>query len=154
MPYTINDDGHFEGLFPTQGRDFLFSGQHERSALYGMGGEDSLYGFAGRDKLFGGTGNDWLYGGDGRDVLWGGPGRDTFDYAHEAEGRDKIKDFVPGEDAINIAVSAYGEFERGLEGFAFNPETRRLTYQDDDGQVFIAKLNTAIFDIDRDIILT
>ena len=68
------------------------------------GGDDVLNGGAGDDGVRGGKGNDVLNGGSGDDDLWGGSGADSFVFADG--GQDKIHDFEPGIDQID--VSAYG----------------------------------------------
>jgi len=86
-----------------------------------VGGEDNdqLYGGADTDVLSGGNGDDALNGGGGGDVLFGGAGADRFifskalDTAPAGSGRDVIKDFVSGEDWIDVsridAIAATGE---------------------------------------------
>ncbi len=72
--------------------------------LEGRGGDDVINGGAGDDEVRGGKGNDVLNGGSGNDDLWGDGGADTFVFADG--GQDKIHDFEPGIDRID--VSAYG----------------------------------------------
>ena len=72
--------------------------------LEGRGGDDIVNGGAGDDEVRGGKGNDVLNGGSGDDDLWGNSGADTFVFADG--GQDKIHDFEPGIDQID--VSAYG----------------------------------------------
>ena len=73
---------------------------------------DRLYGRAGNDYLDGGRGVDALYGNAGADVLrGGGPAgqRDRFIYFRAADSRpgeghrDRIVDFVPGIDRVEIS---------------------------------------------------
>jgi hypothetical protein len=54
------------------------------------------------------TGNDILEGGSGRDILKGGPGEDTFVFGPGSTGvgqLDRIADFRPGEDRIELSRS-------------------------------------------------
>ena len=80
------------------------------ATINGGGGNDTLVGGEGHDKLNGGGGNDGLYGGLGRDLLFGGAGHDEFYFASIADSgvsaalRDRIKDFVQGEDVINLSA--------------------------------------------------
>jgi Ca2+-binding RTX toxin-like protein len=72
--------------------------------LEGRGGDDVINGGAGDDEVRGGRGNDVLNGDSGDDDLWGDAGADTFVFSDG--GQDKIHDFEPGIDRID--VSAYG----------------------------------------------
>ena len=122
----IGDDRLFGG----DGDDVLL-GFDGDDLLKGEAGNDELLGEAGDDRLFGGDGDDILNGtgfgliGIGeRDVLEGGAGSDIFvlgdffdiyydDNAASVSasnaGRAIIKDFVPGEDIIEL--SAFGTYE-------------------------------------------
>jgi Ca2+-binding RTX toxin-like protein len=149
VPYTINDRGIFEFAYPTAGGDHLSAYHGEENVFRGLAGDDTLIGLDARDALFGGGGFDVLIGGRGRDKLWGGAGGDTFAYDRPNEGRDKIKDFVPGEDFVSLQAAT---FTRGADGLSFDVETLRLTYEKDNGKtVLIAKLNTPI-SIEHDVI--
>lgn len=70
---------------------------------------DTLYGRGGNDTIKGLTGNDKLIGGYGADTLTGGIGNDRFDFNLSAESgisastRDKIIDFVRGQDKIDLS---------------------------------------------------
>lgn len=84
--------------------------------LIGTGSEsgNALKGNAGSNQLYGQGGDDILAGGLGRDYLTGGAGRDLFDYNSITETgkatttRDRIVDFVQGEDKIDLStIDAY-----------------------------------------------
>lgn len=99
------------------GGDRLIGGrQHDRleggnggDLLRGGAGRDSLIGGAGDDLLLGGRGLDRLAGGAGSDALYGGAGADTFVFTREdAGGRDRIHDFTPGLDRIDLSAIADG----------------------------------------------
>lgn len=98
---TAGDD-RLSGL---SGQDTLRGGQG-RDVLNGRGGADTLGGWNGDDTLNGGAGDDFLTSGTGRDEVWGGTGADTFAfYASEGlGGRDRIMDFTPGEDRIDLSL--------------------------------------------------
>ncbi len=72
----------------------------DRSAL---GLDQVLLGTDSRDRLFGGDGNDLLMDGAGGDMLGGGGGQDTFLLAGDGS-RDKILDFEPGQDMIDLTT--------------------------------------------------
>jgi VCBS repeat-containing protein len=66
-----------------------------------------LFGGAGRDTLIGGEGADLIQGGPGGNILTGGAGADIFRYeAAGPSGRfaDRITDFAPGEDRIDLRL--------------------------------------------------
>ncbi|BCX18292.1 MAG: hypothetical protein KatS3mg117_1974 [Geminicoccaceae bacterium] len=85
--------------------------------LFGDAGDDYIFGDAyegfensrgGADKIYGGDGNDFLFGDfarddgttlGGKDLLVGGAGNDIF---FLGKGRDTIKDFVQGQDKLNL----------------------------------------------------
>ena len=77
-------------------------GEDGDDTIYGMGGHDKLHGGTGDDLLFGGNGNDVLAGGPGHDILSGGAGADNFQFAYASTTGDRIADFAPGVDHINM----------------------------------------------------
>jgi Ca2+-binding RTX toxin-like protein len=88
-------------------------GQGGRDELYGGGGRDRLDGGGGKDRLEGGGGNDRLKGGGGNDKLFGGGGKDVFEFQRHA-GRDWVRDFEQGEDAVAVRGASFSDlrFER------------------------------------------
>ena len=56
--------------------------------------------------LVGGEGNDHLFGGSGNDVLIGGPGHDSFECS---EGIDRVLDYNPNEDTVNVNCELLGQ---------------------------------------------
>lgn len=79
------------------------SGAQGRDLLIGSSGDDRLAGARGVDSLIGGDGADILTGGRGQDVLTGGAGADQFVFGPRA-GNDRITDFTPGEDRIDLSA--------------------------------------------------
>lgn len=80
----------------------LLMGYGGNDRLRGKKGDDDLYGGEGRDRLFGGKGNDHLNGEEGNDKLWGGRGYDIFVF-EKGTGRDKVLDFNPYQDKIDLS---------------------------------------------------
>ncbi len=84
------------------------------TVLFGRGGDDTLFGAEGNDTLIGGAGGDQLDGGPGKDVLVGGDGADTFTVSAASESapsvsfRDIVRDFVSGEDRIDLSALGDG----------------------------------------------
>lgn len=64
-----------------------------------------INGTNGRDTLTGGAGNDTITGGLSADVITGGAGADTFVYTRMSDAGDRITDFVPGTDRIQLAAA-------------------------------------------------
>jgi Ca2+-binding RTX toxin-like protein len=105
----------FDTVYGGDGNDEIHGGGR-MDQLHGDGGNDTLFGDSGADHLFGGDGNDILWGGTGRDTLVGGRGRDTLYGGSGADhfvwvsladspasGPDRIMDFQPGIDRINLS---------------------------------------------------
>jgi len=69
----------------------------------------------GNDSVNGGAGNDWLVGNAGNDTLTGGTGDDRFAFT-AGSGRDTIRDFNNGNDAIDL--SGYWKADNQALAFA------------------------------------
>lgn len=87
----------------------LIDGGAGNDTLIGSAGADTLSGNNGNDSLSGGGGVDRLAGGLGSDTLEGGAAGDRFIYAAALESRtgslaDRITDFTPGSDRINLSA--------------------------------------------------
>jgi uncharacterized protein len=78
------------------------SSDHD-SVLLGLSLVKAVQGTAGRDTLVGTPGDDRITGGAGADVITGGLGADTFVYTSTRDAADRITDFVPGTDRIDLA---------------------------------------------------
>ncbi|GAB2175797.1 M10 family metallopeptidase C-terminal domain-containing protein [Dongia sp. agr-C8] len=85
----------------------VITGTGAKDVIFGLAGDDKLSGGIGNDEIDGGLGNDTINGGAGIDKLTGGDGSDTFVFA-KGETGDKIMDFVPGVDKLDL--SALGTF--------------------------------------------
>jgi Ca2+-binding RTX toxin-like protein len=105
------------------GNDFIFggsggdtlSGDSGDDVLHGQTGNDALNGGAGNDTLSGGSGADRLDGGPGNDLMAGGAGADVFAFT-AGSGNDRIADFTPGQDKIELPVSVAANFAAVLAG--------------------------------------
>ncbi len=92
-----------------RGRDGadLLRGNAGDDILLGGAGDDTLQGGAGADTLRGREGDDLLEGGAGADFLRGGAGADRFrlEPATGRAGADRIADFEPGLDRVEILLA-------------------------------------------------
>jgi len=79
------------------------SSDHD-SVLLGLSLVKTVQGTGGRDTLVGTPGDDRITGGAGADVITGGLGADTFVYTSTRDAADRITDFVPGTDRIDLAA--------------------------------------------------
>jgi len=70
--------------------------------LFGNAGNNMIVAGASSDMVDAGAGNDIITGGKGYDLLTGGAGRDIFVYNSAREGGDRITDFHPGEDMLDL----------------------------------------------------
>ena len=84
------------------GFDTLWGGRGDDD-MRGGGGGDLIYGEEGDDFILGENGNDTLVGGAGNDVLQGGLLSDVF-LIEQGTEFDEIRDFVQGEDQIDLTA--------------------------------------------------
>lgn len=85
---------------------------------------NALWGGAGNDTISGGGGNDIIGGGAGVDILIGGAGADTFvfatgDSSAAAGQHDRISDFTPGVDHIDLSPMDAITATPAKDGFHF-----------------------------------
>jgi Ca2+-binding RTX toxin-like protein len=89
------------------GLDNVLLGHGNTDTLEGLGGNDTIRGNGGDDVLDGGSGDDLLVGGSGADVMTGGSGSDNFRIGYyesgTGSGADRITDFAPGSDIVDLS---------------------------------------------------
>ena len=99
--------------------------------LIGGIGNDALLGHEGADRINGGAGNDLLLGGSGKDRLTGGHGADEFQISDAPNGQgntDRITDFNPAQDRINLRLIAVDQLGLGvLTAAEFGPGRHAAT---------------------------
>ena len=84
----------------------LLQGEEGDDILSGGEGDDTLEGGAGMDVLSGGIGDDRLVAAPGPDRIAGGAGLDVFVFALGDGTGNRVMDFAPGEDLIEILDGA------------------------------------------------
>jgi Ca2+-binding RTX toxin-like protein len=103
----------------------VVSGGTDIDNIFGGRGDDTLFGRDGNDVLRGDLDNDLLEGGAGVDLLFGGAGSDIFVFRTVAEiglnsgARDRIFDFVSGEDTLNFSPIDADDLVGGNQVFSF-----------------------------------
>jgi len=99
---------HFENLTLASGfANLAGTGNNAADRITGNQGDNLLRGAGGRDVLMGGDGDDTLLGGLGDDVLNGGAGADHFRFVTSVEGLDRIVDFQPGTDVLELVAAGF-----------------------------------------------
>lgn len=89
--------------------DDRLAGGRGNDVLLGQDGRDRLEGGTGDDVLDGGAGDDILSGGAGFDVLTGGFGNDRFVFDAVRAAYDRVTDFEPGRDRIDLSALLGGQ---------------------------------------------
>jgi len=130
---TLKGGSGADQINGNRGDDTLRGGAG-RDKVYGNKGDDRILGLKGLDKLFGGNGDDTLTGGAGRDAMTGGEGADSFvfeacdDSAADAARPDRIRDFTPGEDIIDLTGLVEGRL-RFIGNDGFSASAGELRYE-------------------------
>ncbi len=96
------DDGD-DDLNGGSGADTLIGAEGDNS-LSGQGDNDELISGGGTNVFFGGTGDDLIRLGPGQDLAVGGAGADTFWLIPSNTATDRIKDFTPGADKLDLSA--------------------------------------------------
>jgi Ca2+-binding RTX toxin-like protein len=86
------------------------TGNAANNTLVGTAMANRLRGLDGNDAIQGGAGADTIEGGAGNDVLTGGDGADRFRLEGAGVGFDRIVDFNPDADVLEVSAAAYGGF--------------------------------------------
>ncbi len=104
-------DFQFLSIIGTNGNDTL-NGTNGIDGIIALDGDDVIKSGAGNDLVWGGDGNDTIDPGESADTIYGGSGNDVYiahldttSWVHLYSGRGglSIKDFVHGEDKIDIS---------------------------------------------------
>ena len=118
--FTLNST--FVAVTGSAGENTIL-GASRGERLTGGNGDDHLEGRAGSDHLIGGMGQDRLLAGSGQDVLTGGAGADVFIWDNRVDigfrFRDRITDFTPGEDKIDLGAIDANERLSRHQGFTY-----------------------------------
>ncbi|WKN21811.1 M10 family metallopeptidase C-terminal domain-containing protein [Azotobacter vinelandii] len=121
----LNADGTLDTNFGAldDGVD-LVEGSDGDDELLGDSARELLLGKDGDDRLDGGAGDDTLDGGAGRDSLSGGGGADLFRFSSREDSHrtasegfaDRIRDFDPAEDRIDLSALGFSGLGDGRNG--------------------------------------
>ncbi|WP_166359804.1 retention module-containing protein [Pseudomonas akapageensis] len=84
-------------------------GSNFNDTLTGDDHNNVIYGGLGNDMLNGGGGDDLLIGGLGDNTLTGGAGSDVFQWQQGNSGHDRVNDFTPGTDKLDLSQLLQGE---------------------------------------------
>jgi serralysin len=122
----ITNAGGVDLIFGGAGNDTLVAGadgdcllgNQDDDRLIGGAGVDTLFGGRGNDTLEGGAGDDWLSGDLGADVLTGGAGRDRFVFTAIDGAVDRITDFAPLVDFLDLTAIDADAGQAGDQAFA------------------------------------
>jgi Ca2+-binding RTX toxin-like protein len=109
VSYSLDAAQRVETLRVAGAADIILTGNDFTLKLLGSTGNDTLIGGAGNNRLVGSGGNDRLSGGAGTDTLTGGAGADAFVVNGPADGVDRITDFTPGTDFMEILGAAFND---------------------------------------------
>ncbi len=124
----------------------------ERLDIIGTYYDELITGSNGNDTLAGGGGNDTIIGGNGDDTLYGWDGTDTFAFYSFNKGIDRLYDFDPTNELIQVSAADFGgELSIGsLSASQFNigvsatTNTERFIYNDVTGALFFDQDGSAI----------
>ncbi len=136
----------------TLGNEFYGGSGSDR--LVGGMGSDFLFGDAGSDTVFGEGGLDFVSGGRNADTLSGGLDSDIYYYDSKTHGRDRILDFVSGEDQFHFRAGGFnvegGYLLQGKSTFISNKnpmvrvDAATVLYDSDTGRLFFDSDGTGI----------
>jgi parallel beta-helix repeat protein len=147
---VVVNRGKIDGeVFLGSGNDtFRGKGSGTSGHVFGDAGDDKLIGGKENDTLDGGADSDLLRGGRGKDKLFGGPDDDSFDFnsikdSVRGSKRDKVKDFVRGDDEIDLknidakkGVSGNQKF-KWINKHDFHDKKGELRYEDKHSKVIV-----------------
>lgn len=110
----IEQTFHLPVLFQEPYDDYI-EGTYYGDQITGSANANIILGYEGNDILIGGDGDDLLYGGIGYDTLIGGNGADGFVFDTKISTKrnkniDKLQDFNPKEDRIELYIEIYKKF--------------------------------------------
>ncbi|MCX8102275.1 MAG: hypothetical protein N3D77_13665 [Geminicoccaceae bacterium] len=132
---SIQGDGQVMRNNAVGGADTL-NGDNGNDYIFGDAYEGRTGARGGADKINGGAGNDFLFGDfarddgstlGGKDLLVGGAGNDLF---FLGKGRDTIRDFIQGEDKLNLRYLSFGGTKLTFADLDTNGDNQ-LTSDDD-----------------------
>jgi Ca2+-binding RTX toxin-like protein len=149
IDYALGAGQSIESLEAQAGSSNIWLiGNELANIVVGNNGDNGLFGGLMNDSLRGGAGDDNLSGEGGIDVLEGGAGSDTFVLPHLSENRDRIVDFISGEDLFELSATDFGLAAGSLANEAFAVNTTGLADDADDRIVYNSVNGVLYFDAD------
>ncbi len=116
-------------------------GLDNNDRLVGLVGDDLLDGGRGDDRIFGNSGLDTIIGGEGDDILTGQHGADTFVHG-PGDDADRITDFTPGIDKLDMRGHALTGFDALLDAVSDGRKGALITL-DDDNSILLVGVDSA-----------
>lgn len=141
---TLSGDGGADSLFGGAGWDRIW-GKTGADQIQGNGGADRIYGGGRGDTLSGGGGDDRIQGGRGNDEMRGDGGADVFVF-EAGHGKDRILDFTPGKDQIDLSALAAPGF--GYDALAIHTSGSDCVIQTGAGKITLSGLSAAAIGAD------
>lgn len=111
----LNADGSLDSTFGSTDGSTRLVGSSGSDLLKGLGSDEIVRGLAGDDVLQGNLGRDLLSGGAGNDVFRYADVTDSF-RTDDSSGSDRILDFNPAEDRIDLSALGFTGIGNGYDG--------------------------------------
>lgn len=119
----IKGKGGKDDLRGDDGADTIRGG-NGRDYIEGGDDDDRILGERDDDTIYGGNGDDRIFGGHGDDSLHGGAGHDRFVFTKLSDGHDVVRDFLQGQDLLDLRRTGLEWSELDIQVTALATEVR------------------------------